>query len=105
MLERLFIRDFILVDRLELDFASGFGALTGETGAGKSILVDALGLLPGGRADASVVRAGCDRAELSAEFSCAADSAVASWLKEQDFELEEGLLIARRLIDAWIART
>ncbi|MFX3880805.1 AAA family ATPase, partial [Streptococcus suis] len=59
MLERLFIRDFILVDRLELDFASGFGALTGETGAGKSILVDALGLLLGGRADASVVRAGC----------------------------------------------
>lgn len=100
MLERLFIRDFILVDRLELDFASGFGALTGETGAGKSILVDALGLLLGGRADASVVRAGCDRAELSAEFSCAADSAVASWLKEQDFELEEGLVIARRVIDA-----
>jgi DNA repair protein RecN (Recombination protein N) len=100
MLERLFIRDFILVDRLELDFASGFGALTGETGAGKSILVDALGLLLGGRADASVVRAGCDRAELSAEFSCAADSAVASWLKEQDFEVEEGLVIARRVIDA-----
>ena len=100
MLERLFIRDFILVDRLELDFASGFGALTGETGAGKSILVDALGLLLGGRADASVVRAGCDRAELSAEFSCAADSAVAGWLKEQDFELEEGMVIARRVIDA-----
>lgn len=100
MLERLFIRDFILVDRLELDFASGFGALTGETGAGKSILVDALGLLLGGRADASVVRAGCDRAELSAEFSCAADSAVASWLKEQDFQLEEGMVIARRVIDA-----
>lgn len=100
MLERLFIRDFILVDRLELDFASGFGALTGETGAGKSILVDALGLLLGGRADASVVRAGCDRAELSAEFSCAADSAVAGWLKEQDFELEEGVVIARRVIDA-----
>jgi DNA repair protein RecN (Recombination protein N) len=100
MLERLFIRDFILVDRLELDFASGFGALTGETGAGKSILVDALGLLLGGRADASVVRAGCDRAELSAEFSCASDSAVAGWLKEQDFQLEEGLVIARRVIDA-----
>ena len=100
MLERLFIRDFILVDRLELDFASGFGALTGETGAGKSILVDALGLLLGGRADASVVRAGCDRAELSAEFSCAAGSAVADWLKEQDFQLEEGMVIARRVIDA-----
>ncbi|WP_019917495.1 DNA repair protein RecN [Methyloversatilis discipulorum] len=100
MLERLFIRDFILVDRLELDFASGFGALTGETGAGKSILVDALGLLLGGRADASVVRAGCERAELSAEFSCAADSAVAGWLKEQDFEVEDGVVIARRVIDA-----
>lgn len=100
MLERLFIRDFILVDRLELDFASGFGALTGETGAGKSILVDALGLLLGGRADASVVRAGCDRAELSAEFSCAVGSAVADWLKEQDFQLEEGMVIARRVIDA-----
>lgn len=90
MLERLFIRDFILVDRLELDFAAGFGALTGETGAGKSILVDALGLLLGGRADASVVRAGCERAELSAEFSCTVDGTVASWLREQDFDVEDG---------------
>ena len=100
MLERLFIRDFILVDRLELDFSSGFGALTGETGAGKSILVDALGLLMGGRAEASVVRNGCERAELSAEFACAGHDALADWLREQDFEPEEGVVIARRVIDA-----
>ncbi|WP_374338077.1 DNA repair protein RecN [Methyloversatilis sp.] len=100
MLERLFIRDFILVDRLELDFSPGFGALTGETGAGKSILVDALGLLLGGRADASVVRAGCEKAELSAEFSCGEDREVARWLREQDFQPEDGVVIARRVIDA-----
>ena len=100
MLERLFIRDFILVERLELDFSPGFGALTGETGAGKSILVDALGLLMGGRAEASVVRNGCERAELSAEFACAGNDALADWLREQDFEPEEGVVIARRVIDA-----
>lgn len=100
MLERLFIRDFILVDRLELDFSPGFGALTGETGAGKSILIDALGLLMGGRADASVVRNGCERAELSAEFACAGNDALGDWLREQDFEPEEGVVIARRVIDA-----
>lgn len=100
MLERLFIRDFILVDRLELEFGSGFGALTGETGAGKSILVDALGLLLGARADASVVRAGCDRAELSAEFSAAAGDPVLAWLQAQDFDAEGGAVIARRVIDA-----
>lgn len=100
MLERLFIRDFILVDRLELDFSPGFGALTGETGAGKSILVDALGLLLGGRAESSVVRAGCDKAELSAEFACAAEGAVPDWLREQDLQPEDGVVILRRVIDA-----
>jgi DNA repair protein RecN (Recombination protein N) len=99
MLERLFIRDFILVERLELEFSPGFGALTGETGAGKSILVDALGLLLGGRADASVVRAGCDRAELSAEFVYVSGGAVPDWLREQDFESDEGVVIMRRVID------
>ncbi|WP_018411459.1 DNA repair protein RecN [Methyloversatilis thermotolerans] len=99
MLERLFIRDFILVERLELEFEPGFGALTGETGAGKSILVDALGLLLGGRADASVVRAGCERADLSAEFTCPHEGAAADWLREQDFEAAEGVVIVRRVID------
>ncbi|HEY9191398.1 MAG TPA: DNA repair protein RecN [Methyloversatilis sp.] len=100
MLERLFIRDFILVDRLELEFGTGFGALTGETGAGKSILVDALGLLLGARADASVVRAGCERAELSAEFSLLADGPVPAWLEAQDFPGDEEVLLIRRVIDA-----
>ena len=68
MLRRLLISDFVLVDRLELDFRPGFGALTGETGAGKSILLDALALLLGERADASVVRQGAEKADLAAEF-------------------------------------
>jgi DNA repair protein RecN (Recombination protein N) len=100
MLERLFIRDFILVDRLDLEFSPGFGALTGETGAGKSILVDALGLLLGARADAAVVRAGCERAELSGEFAAPPGSPAHAWLLEQDFECSDGVVIARRLIDA-----
>ena len=62
------IRDFVIVDRLELEFQPGFTVLTGETGAGKSILIDALALALGERADAGVVRGGCERAELSAEF-------------------------------------
>jgi DNA repair ATPase RecN len=72
MLLRLTIRDFVIVDRLELEFDAGFGALTGETGAGKSILVDALSLALGERADASVIRVGAERAEIAAEFEVAA---------------------------------
>jgi DNA repair protein RecN (Recombination protein N) len=68
MLLRLIVRDFVIVDRIELEFGGGFGALTGETGAGKSILVDALSLALGERADVSVVRSGAERAEISAEF-------------------------------------
>ena len=59
MLLRLSVRDFVLVDRLELEFATGFGALTGETGAGKSILVDALAFVLGDRAASTLVRSGC----------------------------------------------
>ena len=72
MLRHLAIRDFVIVDRLELEFSAGFGALTGETGAGKSILIDALALALGERADAGVVRAGCDKAEVAATFDIAA---------------------------------
>jgi DNA repair protein RecN (Recombination protein N) len=68
MLWRLTIRDFVLVDRLELEFQTGFGTLTGETGAGKSILVDALAFALGERADSGLIRAACERAEVSAEF-------------------------------------
>jgi DNA repair protein RecN (Recombination protein N) len=98
MLLRLLIRDFVIVDRLELEFSTGFGALTGETGAGKSIMVDALALALGERADASVVRACCDRAEVSAEFDVAVGSALETWLRDHDFDPHECLL--RRVVDS-----
>lgn len=97
MLQRLIIRDFVIVDQLELEFGHGFGALTGETGAGKSILIDALSLALGERADASVIRAGAERAEITAEFDVTADSALASWLQTNDFDTSTCLL--RRIID------
>ena len=68
MLRRLYIRDFVIVDTLDLSFEGGFGALTGETGAGKSILIDALSLAMGERAAGGVVRAGRDKAEVAAGF-------------------------------------
>jgi DNA repair protein RecN (Recombination protein N) len=100
MLQRLFIRDFVIVDRLELEFAGRFGALTGETGAGKSILVDALSLALGERAEAGIVRHGCDRAEVSAEFSVAAVDPLAAWLRDNDFDAESGACLLRRVVDA-----
>ena len=84
MLRHLTIRDFVIVDRLELEFANGFGALTGETGAGKSILIDALSLALGDRADAGVVRAGCDKAEVAATFDTVGLPEVRAWLKDND---------------------
>ena len=99
MLRHLSIRDFVIVDRLELDFSSGFGTLTGETGAGKSILIDALALALGERADAGVVRAGCDKAEVSAVFDVAAVPQVRAWLAEADLDADEELLL-RRVVDA-----
>ncbi len=107
MLQRLYIRDFVLVDRLELDFQSGFAVLTGETGAGKSILVDALALVLGERAESGVVRVGVEgpqkQAEIIAEF--ANDAAAQAWLEEAGMEGDaadagESTLILRRVIDA-----
>ena len=102
MLRRLELKDFVIVPALELDFAAGFSALTGETGAGKSILIDALQLALGSRGDAAVVREGAARAEISAEFDRPA--VLAPWLEEAGFETgvngsEESLLL-RRVIDA-----
>ena len=99
MLRRLAIRDFVLVDRLELEFSAGFGALTGETGAGKSILLDALSLLLGARAESSLVREGCERAEVSASFQPAPDSPIWSWLTANDFESEDELIL-RRIVES-----
>lgn len=99
MLRRLTIRDFVLVDRLELEFATGFGALTGETGAGKSILVDALAFALGDRADAGLIRTGAERAEVSAEFDLAGLHEAEVWLRERDLDADGGLLL-RRVLDA-----
>src|SRR5664279_246100 len=99
MLRRLIIRDFVLVDRLELEFQAGFGTLTGETGAGKSILVDALAFALGERADASQIRSGSERAEISAEFDLHGAPAAAEWLREHDLDIDEGLLL-RRVVDS-----
>ena len=99
MLRHLAIRDFVIVDRLELEFAAGFGALTGETGAGKSILIDALALALGERADAGVVRAGCDKAEVAATFDIGKLPQVCAWLAANDLEAEDELIL-RRVLDA-----
>lgn len=100
MLRALSIRDYVIVDRLDLELSSGFTALTGETGAGKSILVDALALALGGRADAGVVRAGAQRAEVSADFDAAALPGVREWLATQALDEGDGACLLRRTIDA-----
>lgn len=99
MLKFLSIRDFVIVSSLELEFSSGFTALTGETGAGKSILIDALSLALGERGDASMVRSGCERAEITAEFDVVALPAVQAWLAVQELTGDEGVCLMRRLLD------
>nr|WP_175801998.1 DNA repair protein RecN [Burkholderia anthina] len=97
MLRHLSIRDFVIVAALDLEFDSGFTVFSGETGAGKSILIDALALALGERADASVVRAGCGRADITAEFT--PHDRVARWLDEHAFDAEDTVML-RRVIDA-----
>ena len=97
MLRTLSIRDFVIVDAIELDLAAGFTVFTGETGAGKSILIDALALALGGRGDASVVREGAARADITAEFSAGTDAA--AWLAEHEFAGDDDAILLRRLID------
>jgi DNA repair protein RecN (Recombination protein N) len=94
------IRDFAIIDAAELEFASGLTVLTGETGAGKSILVDALLLAAGGRAGAEVVRHGADRAEVSATFTISNNAAARAWLAEQSIEHEDEAVILRRIVGA-----
>ncbi len=104
-LKRIVLRDFVIVRELDLDLAAGFTVLTGETGAGKSILIGALQLVTGGRSDVGVIREGAQRTDVSAEFD--ATSAVTVWLETAGFELGDGLLL-RRTVDtqgksrAWI---
>ncbi|CAN7256692.1 DNA repair protein RecN [Variovorax sp. LjRoot290] len=95
-LRRIALRDFVIVRALELDLSTGFTVLTGETGAGKSILIDALQLALGNRADAGAVREGAERLDVSAEFDT--DPALAAWLDEGGFEAGDVLLL-RRTVD------
>ena len=98
-LRRIVLRAFVIVDELDLDFSTGFSVLTGETGAGKSILIDALQLVTGARSDAATVREGALRAEVSAEFDCPAQARI--WLEAaglQDARADETLLM-RRTVD------
>jgi len=98
MLNQLYVRDFAIVQELSLSFDSGFTVLTGETGAGKSILIDALSLVLGERADVEVIRHGCARAEVSAGFSLKPSSDAAKWLKENDL-FGDRECVLRRLIE------
>jgi len=100
MLRVLSVRDYVIAERVELEPAAAFTVLTGETGAGKSILVDALELLVGGRAESALVREGAERAELSAEFEVQAGSPLAAWISQAGLEGDPGSLILRRAIDA-----
>ena len=98
-LQRMVLRDFVIVRSLDLDLENGFTVLTGETGAGKSILIDALQLVLGARGDAGVVREGAQRCEISAEFL--ASGPVHRWLDDNGFATEKGEpLLLRRSIDA-----
>ncbi len=96
-LKRITLRDFVIVQALDLDLSTGFTALTGETGAGKSILIDALQLTLGARADAGAVREGAQRTDVSAEFDCPAT--LHPWLEEAGFEIDDSLLL-RRTVDS-----
>ena len=97
MLRTLSIHDFVIVDAIELELGSGFTVFTGETGAGKSILIDALALALGGLGDASVVREGANKADISAQFAVNSDAA--AWLDVNEFGVEDGSVLLRRVID------
>jgi DNA repair protein RecN (Recombination protein N) len=97
MLTHIHIRNFAIVDEVDVEFDAGMTALTGETGAGKSILVDALGLVLGDRADGGIIRHGCDRAEISAGFDIGDNAAATSLLSERELDMD-GECQLRRVI-------
>ena len=98
MLSRITIRNLVIVRTLDLAFSDGMTALTGETGAGKSILIDALGLALGDRADSGMIRAGADKAEVSVDFDLASDSAALAWLEHNDLAADGECLLRRVLV-------
>jgi len=101
MLEELSVRNYALIDHIALSFKPGFNALSGETGAGKSIIVGSLAFLMGGKADADLVRSGSDEASVSAVVSIRPESAEArGWLESRDIECEDDCVIVRRSVKA-----
>jgi DNA repair protein RecN (Recombination protein N) len=100
MLSSLSLRDFVIVDRLDLEFGRGFTVLTGETGAGKSILIDALSLALGERGESGLVRQGCDKAEISAEFSISGLPQLQAWLHDNELAGDDGVCMMRRIVYA-----
>ncbi|MGH8129790.1 MAG: DNA repair protein RecN, partial [Steroidobacteraceae bacterium] len=98
MLEHLQIRDFAIIDSAELELAGGLTALTGETGAGKSIIVDAVMLALGGRASAETLRHGAERAEVTATFEIGAEAAIQRWLDDQAIVADDREIVLRRVI-------
>jgi len=98
MLQSLSIRDFVIVNQLDLEFEAGFTVLTGETGAGKSILIDALSLALGARGEGGVTRAGCDKAEISAIFSIVSNVEAKQWLLQAEMENDMHELVLRRVM-------
>ena len=97
MLMNLQVRDFAIVEKIDIEFESGMTVLTGETGAGKSILVDALGLVLGERGSAKLVRDGAKRAEFSAEFDVSSLARVSAWLEENALDLDGDCLLRRAI--------
>ena len=97
MLKHIRIRNFAIIDHIDIEFHAGMTALTGETGAGKSILLGALGLMLGDRADSDNVRVGSSKSEISAEFDISGLDHVKQWLKEKELDAENDCLLRRRL--------
>ncbi len=100
MLRALSVRNIVLIDRLDIDFRDGLSVLTGETGGGKSILLDSLALVLGRRADASLLRAGCEQGVVAAEFDLPDDHPVHGVLRDQSILCDEGVLMLRRTLGA-----
>jgi DNA repair protein RecN (Recombination protein N) len=100
MLQSLSIRDFVIVSKLDLEFQPGFTVLTGETGAGKSILIDALSLALGARGEGGVTRVGCDKAEISVMFDVSTNHEAQAWLRQSELEGDGGELMLRRVMYA-----